>query len=109
MKGGSVAGVLKRNSALTLFVTWVFANDTNHSLTTNDAAGFTERFDGWTNAHGSRTVCVDEKTTPARAGESKRVPQTPWGATRIFSLFEGFFSPPRWRWSGHPVARMHFE
>jgi len=37
---------------LALLVAGILANNTNHTLATDDAAGFTQGLDGWTNSHG---------------------------------------------------------
>jgi hypothetical protein len=44
----------ERLVALALFVARVFADDADHSLAANDAAGFTEFFYRRTNFHGKR-------------------------------------------------------
>jgi hypothetical protein len=52
-----VDGRLWKSSALALLVTGVLADDTNNPPTTDHAAGFTERLDGGTNAHGNSDGC----------------------------------------------------
>lgn len=55
--GGKDAAVEERSrSTLTLFVAWVFADNTHDSLAANDAAGFTESLNRRTDLHQNGLV-----------------------------------------------------
>jgi hypothetical protein len=62
--------VVKKESTLALFVTRVFADDTDDTFATDDAAKFAEGFDGGTDTHTwkKKGESLGELKTPPWSG-----------------------------------------